>query len=230
MSPSARTPRRVARSRREQGLAGGLGGLIGGRRRVDGARGRRARTRCDRWHGHTMELHAVAIGGERRAGGSTDSSRKRSLGLQAGALLERGLGFRMPPKPPELGGVLPEPPELGGGPPEKPDGGPPLDPPRAGNFSPCLDRHAWKAENDFAVDTLCFLSWRLSAALPHRWCRWTRSVRAMVKTTDSAQSPKSAPRRSPRAGVPRRDRRVVFIGSECDRRICDVDPGSSRVS
>ena len=133
----------------------------------------------------------------------------------------------VPPKPPELGGVLPEPPELGGGPPEKPDGGPPLDPPRAGNFSPCLDRHAWKAENDFAVDTLCLAAVR-SVAPP--LVPLDEAVRATVKTTDSAQSPKSAPRRSPRAGVPRRDRRVVFIGSECDRRICDVDPRSSRVS
>ncbi len=95
MSPSARTPRRGARSRREQGLAGGLGGLIGGRGGVDGARGRRVRTRGDRWHGDTMELHAVAIGGERRTGGSTGSSREPSLWLQAGALLERGLGFRI---------------------------------------------------------------------------------------------------------------------------------------
>jgi hypothetical protein len=149
------------------------------------------------------------------------------FGCRLAHCLSAAWDFELPPKPPELGGVPPEPPELGGVPPEKPDGGPPFDPPRLGNFSPCLDRHAWKAENDFALDGLCLAAVR-SVAAP--LVPLVEAVRARVKTRDRAQSPKSAPRRSPRAGVPRRKRRVVFIGGECDRRTCDADPGNSRVS
>jgi len=156
------------------------------------------------------------------------------FGCRLAHCLSAAWAFELPPKPPEppkLGGVPPEPPELGGVPPEKPDGGPPLDPPREGNFSPCLDRHAWKAENDFALDGLCLalcLAAVRSVAAP--LVPLVEVVRARVVTRERAQSPKSAPRRSPRAGVPRRERRVVFIGSECDRRTCDADPGNSRVS
>ena len=145
------------------------------------------------------------------------------FGCRPAHCLSAAWAFELPPKP--------EAPELGGVPPENPAGGPPLDPPRAGNFSPCLDRHAWKAENDFAFDGLCLalcLAVVRSVAAP--LVPLAEAVRARVKTRARAQSPRSAPRRSPRAGVPRRERRVVFIGSDCDRWTCDAASGNSRVS
>ena len=152
------------------------------------------------------------------------------FGCRLAHCLSAAWAFELPPKPPDppkLGGVPPEPPELGGVPPEKPDGGPPFDPPRVGNFSPCLDRHAWKAENDFALDGLC-LAVVFSVAAP--LVLLAEVVKARVKARDRTQSPKSALKRSPRAGPPRRERRVVFIGSDCDRWTCDGDPGNSRIS
>jgi len=132
--------------------------------------------------------------------------------------------FELPPKPPGA--------PAGGVPPENPDGGRPLAP-RAGNFNPCLDRHVWKAENDFALDGLCLAGLCLAlclAAVRSVAAPLVEVVRATVKARERAQSPKSVPRRSLRAGVPRREGRVVFIGSERDRWTCDVDPGTSRVS
>lgn len=128
------------------------------------------------------------------------------FGCRLAHCLSAAWAFELPPKPPEppLGGAPPEPPKLGGVPPADPDGGPPLDPPRAGSFSPCLDRHSWKAENDFALDGLCFaLCLAAVRSVDAPLVPLAEAVRARVKTRDTAQSPKSAPRRSPRAGVPR---------------------------